>query len=106
MDKKQYEEFTAKLIAEGVHYLIGEFSGSGDSGWIEDYAFLDNNEDKLGDIVAFDVFQPVARAEWDTLFFFYGVVQEWTILASLPKASNYGDKNLSPQFKWRNAGVL
>jgi len=24
--------------------------------------------------VAFDVFSPVARAEWDTLFFFYGVV--------------------------------
>jgi NhaD family Na+/H+ antiporter len=31
-------------------------------------------EAQLGDIVAFDVFVPVARAEWDTLFFFYGVV--------------------------------
>ncbi len=29
---------------------------------------------RLGDIVAFDVFQRIARAEWDTLFFFYGVV--------------------------------
>ncbi|RKZ90102.1 MAG: sodium:proton antiporter, partial [Gammaproteobacteria bacterium] len=29
---------------------------------------------ELGDVVAFDVFVPVARAEWDTLFFFYGVV--------------------------------
>jgi len=47
MNKKEYEEFTAKLLAEGVHYLVGDFSGSGDSGWIEDYAFLDNNEDKL-----------------------------------------------------------
>ena len=28
----------------------------------------------LGDVVAFDVFRPVARAEWDTLLFFYGVV--------------------------------
>ena len=28
----------------------------------------------IGDVVAFDVFRPVARAEWDTLFFFYGVV--------------------------------
>lgn len=27
-----------------------------------------------GDMVAFDVFRPVARAEWDTLLFFYGVV--------------------------------
>jgi NhaD family Na+/H+ antiporter len=29
---------------------------------------------EIGDIVPFDVFRPVARAEWDTLFFFYGVV--------------------------------
>ncbi len=28
----------------------------------------------IGDVVPFDVFQPVARSEWDTLFFFYGVV--------------------------------
>ncbi len=28
----------------------------------------------MGDVVAFDVFRHVARAEWDTLFFFYGVV--------------------------------
>ncbi len=29
---------------------------------------------QLGDVMPFDVFAPVARAEWDTLFFFYGVV--------------------------------
>jgi len=29
---------------------------------------------QMGDIVAFDVFNKVARAEWDTLLFFYGVV--------------------------------
>ncbi|MDX9875463.1 MAG: sodium:proton antiporter NhaD [Spongiibacteraceae bacterium] len=29
---------------------------------------------RLGSVVPFDVFSPVARAEWDTLFFFYGVV--------------------------------
>jgi Na+/H+ antiporter NhaD/arsenite permease-like protein len=28
----------------------------------------------LGDVVPFDVFNKVARAEWDTLLFFYGVV--------------------------------
>ena len=28
----------------------------------------------LGGIVPFDVFRPVARAEWDTLLFFYGVI--------------------------------
>ncbi len=29
---------------------------------------------QIGDPVAFDIFSSVARAEWDTLFFFYGVV--------------------------------
>ena len=29
---------------------------------------------RIGDIQPFDVFQKVARAEWDTLLFFYGVV--------------------------------
>jgi len=33
-----------------------------------------NHAGQLGDPVAFDVFQKVARAEWDTLLFFYGVV--------------------------------
>ena len=32
------------------------------------------NDGQLGSPVAFDIFRPVARAEWDTLFFFYGVV--------------------------------
>jgi len=35
------------------------------------------NEDRaalIGDMTPFDVFNPVARAEWDTLLFFYGVV--------------------------------
>lgn len=29
---------------------------------------------KMGDMVPFDVFNKIARAEWDTLLFFYGVV--------------------------------
>ncbi|MDH5424184.1 MAG: sodium:proton antiporter NhaD [Gammaproteobacteria bacterium] len=29
---------------------------------------------RMGDIVPFDVFSKIARAEWDTLLFFYGVV--------------------------------
>ena len=32
------------------------------------------HDGQIGDIVAFDVFNKVARAEWDTLLFFYGVV--------------------------------
>ncbi|MEJ2212547.1 MAG: sodium:proton antiporter NhaD [Gammaproteobacteria bacterium] len=31
-------------------------------------------DEQIGDIVAFDIFNKVARAEWDTLLFFYGVV--------------------------------
>ncbi|MEJ2619732.1 MAG: sodium:proton antiporter NhaD [Candidatus Thiodiazotropha sp.] len=32
------------------------------------------HDGQMGDIVSFDVFSKVARAEWDTLLFFYGVV--------------------------------
>lgn len=32
------------------------------------------NEEELGSPIPFDIFRSVARAEWDTLFFFYGVV--------------------------------
>jgi NhaD family Na+/H+ antiporter len=32
------------------------------------------HDGQMGDLVAFDVFDKIARAEWDTLFFFYGVV--------------------------------
>jgi len=32
------------------------------------------HQEVLGDVVAFDVFRNIARAEWDTLLFFYGVV--------------------------------
>jgi len=31
-------------------------------------------EERLGDPVAFDIFKSLARAEWDTLMFFYGVI--------------------------------
>ncbi len=32
------------------------------------------HDGQFGDVVSFDVFRPIARAEWDTLLFFYGVV--------------------------------
>jgi NhaD family Na+/H+ antiporter len=34
----------------------------------------DFNELEMGDIVPFDIFRSIARAEWDTLMFFYGVI--------------------------------
>jgi len=33
-----------------------------------------SHNSQLGDVVPFDIFSKVARAEWDTLLFFYGVV--------------------------------
>jgi len=41
-----------------------------------DHGKEDNAEydDRMGTPAAFDVFNPIARAEWDTLLFFYGVV--------------------------------
>ena len=39
-----------------------------------DLLFDKNNDESIGDIVAFDIFRGIARAEWDTLLFFYGVV--------------------------------
>lgn len=41
-----------------------------------DKAPQDSNQEKYsaGDVVPFDVFNGIARAEWDTLMFFYGVV--------------------------------
>ncbi len=30
--------------------------------------------ERIGDTISFDIFKSVARAEWDTLFFFYGVM--------------------------------
>jgi len=32
------------------------------------------NQLEIGDVVPFDVFRNIARAEWDTLMFFYGVI--------------------------------
>ncbi|MDW7771783.1 MAG: sodium:proton antiporter NhaD [Desulfobulbaceae bacterium] len=34
----------------------------------------EKSQEQLGDVVAFDVFRNIARAEWDTLMFFYGVI--------------------------------
>jgi len=34
----------------------------------------DLNQLEIGDVVPFDVFRNIARAEWDTLMFFYGII--------------------------------
>ena len=38
------------------------------------YPINDTDEEDIGGGVAFDIFRPIARAEWDTLLFFYGVI--------------------------------
>jgi NhaD family Na+/H+ antiporter len=35
---------------------------------------MSDTEEELGDTTPFDVFKKIARAEWDTLMFFYGVI--------------------------------
>ena len=42
-------------------------------GYLPDITAMDEPS-KIGDVVPFDVFNKIARAEWDTLMFFYGVV--------------------------------
>ena len=34
----------------------------------------EKSKEAVGDVVPFDIFREVSRAEWDTLLFFYGVV--------------------------------
>ena len=34
----------------------------------------DKDEFRKGDVIPFDIFHTISRAEWDTLFFFYGVI--------------------------------
>ncbi|MGB5202010.1 MAG: sodium:proton antiporter NhaD [Sedimenticolaceae bacterium] len=60
--------------------VIGMLTGMGYLGLFGYYLkktpcrFAPADCEEIGDLVPFDVFRPVARAEWDTLFFFYGVV--------------------------------
>lgn len=54
----QFFGFYLKRTSRQFDYIIGDNEHTG----------------QLGDVVSFDVFNKVARAEWDTLLFFYGVV--------------------------------
>lgn len=63
----------------GLPPVIGMMTGLGYLqffGYYLKISHLRNASDlsTVGDVVAFDVFKKVARAEWDTLLFFYGVV--------------------------------
>jgi NhaD family Na+/H+ antiporter len=63
----------------GLPPVLGMMTGLGYLqlfGYYLKITHLRNASDRstVGDVVAFDIFKKVARAEWDTLLFFYGVV--------------------------------
>ena len=63
----------------GLPPVLGMMTGLGYLqvfGYYLKITHLRNKADRsvVGDVVAFDVFRKVARAEWDTLLFFYGVI--------------------------------
>ena len=57
-----YLQFFGYFLKKTHHRCVAERCGN------------EAHEEQLGDVVAFDVFNKIARAEGDTLFFFYGVV--------------------------------
>ncbi len=61
---------TGLAYLQFLGYYLKKTSHRDHHGKVED----PDNEARMGDPVSFDVFRPVARAEWDTLLFFYGVV--------------------------------
>ncbi len=60
----------------GLGYLqfMGFFLKKTHSKHLPKDTMLSGQEDNLGSVVPFDIFARIAHAEWDTLFFFYGVV--------------------------------
>ena len=62
-----------------------------------------------GDFVPFDVFNKVARAEWDTLLFFYGVIMcvgALSIIGYLAMASQFMYVEMGPTFANIMVGIL
>lgn len=59
----------------GLAYLqfFGFYLRTTHNKFLNNYSEIKANQ-MVGDIVPFDVFNKIARAEWDTLLFFYGVV--------------------------------
>ncbi len=62
------------LTGLGYLQLIGFYLKKTHYKCVEACGIENAHNGKLGDVVPFDIFSRVARAEWDTLLFFYGVV--------------------------------
>lgn len=70
---------------------------------------MEKAEGMVGDVVPFDIFRNVARAEWDTLFFFYGVVVcvgGLGFLGYLTLLSDVMYNHMGPLFANVSVGVL
>jgi len=66
-------------------------------------------EEVLGDPVAFDIFRSIARAEWDTLMFFYGVilcVGGLGFIGYLAFASHFFYEGMGPTIANTMVGIL
>jgi NhaD family Na+/H+ antiporter len=71
----------------------------------------DPNHDRgvAGDFVPFDVFNKIARAEWDTLLFFYGVIMcvgALSVIGYLAMASQFMYVEMGPTFANIMVGIL
>jgi len=69
----------------------------------------DHATDDLGQIVPFDIFNKIARAEWDTLLFFYGIilcVGGLSFMGYLGLASNFMYTDLGPTTANIAVGIL
>jgi NhaD family Na+/H+ antiporter len=62
------------LTGLGYLQLFGFFLKRSELKYLSAASTETRHAGRLGDIVPFDIFNKVARAEWDTLLFFYGVV--------------------------------
>ncbi len=62
-----YLQFFGFFLKKTYHKENPSFTSNEDETELE-------HDGQMGDPVAFDVFRKIARAEWDTLLFFYGVV--------------------------------
>lgn len=62
------------LTGLGYLQLLGFYLKKTHYKCIQAYSIENTHNNKMGDVIPFDIFSRIARAEWDTLLFFYGVV--------------------------------
>jgi NhaD family Na+/H+ antiporter len=61
--KKTHSNDIAAFDSDRAEQRVGDFA-----------QIHDKEEERKGRVIPFDIFNTVSRAEWDTLFFFYGVI--------------------------------